>query len=603
MSDTDDATLPDPRSTPAPSGKTPRVDLGDRYDVGAVIGRGGMGEVRLARDTRIHRDVAVKLLRSNLRDDETIGRFFREARVQGVLEHPAVVPVHDLGIDPAGNPYFVMKRLTGTTLADVLASSDPEVQARWPRRTLLTRLVDICLATEFAHTRGVIHRDLKPANLMFGDYGEAYVLDWGLARLSDDHESVPDVAPLSGDDVGFTNVGDLLGTPGYMSPEQARGERVDTRTDVFALGCVLFEVLARAPALPRGLAGISATLTSHAHRPSKKASDIPPELDDLCAIATAELPEQRPTARQLAEKIQAYLDGDRDLARRRELATQHARAAREAMAGSSDEARATAMREAGRALAVDPANALAQDIVGRLMLAAPTTVSEEAIEARERELNRTRQRIVQGAQGGYLGSFLITLALYFLPVRSYAPVIGASVISFVSWLAVRHIGKSEVPDRSMGLVVLLLLTSAMFMASGLMFGPLMIMPVFMVGAIAGFLTQPSKFHWSWPVLGFVVPFVAVLGLELAGVVPRTIQFEDGALILTTPTLDLDPVTAALIIGLSLGTQILNVVFLSLSRNRAQVDASTLVHAQRWHLKQLLPHATDVETNRVPKLDP
>ncbi len=598
----DEETLPDPRLTPSPSGKSPGVDLGDRYDLGPMIGRGGMGEVRIARDTRIHRDVAVKLLRSTQRDEETVGRFFREARVQGVLEHPAVVPVHDLGIDPNGNPYFVMKRLTGITLADVLASTDPDIAARWPRRTLLTRLVDICLATEFAHTRGVIHRDLKPANLMFGDFGEAYVLDWGLARLSEDHEVVPEVSPLSGDDVGYTHAGDLLGTPGYMSPEQARGDRVDTQTDVFALGCILYEILARAPALPRGLPGISATISTHEHRPSTKAADIPPELDDLCARTTTDKPAQRPTARQLADAIQAYLDGDRDLSRRRELADQHARAARDAMTGKGDEARATAMREAGRALAVDPANALAQEILGRLMLAAPTTIAADAVASRERDMAQTRQRIVQGASSGYLSAFVLSLALYLLPLRTYWPVVVGSTVCLASWLLVRKIGKTEVGPRNGWMVVLLILSSAMFVAAGLMFGPLFVMPVFMVGAIAGFLSQPSHYHWGWPVIGFVVPFLAVIGLEIAGVLPATMQFGGGALILTSPALDLTPLSTALIVGFTLTAQLVNVIVLSVSRNTAQLEASTQVHAQRWHLKQLLPHATELDTGPVRKLD-
>ena len=603
MSDRDDATLPDPRLTPAPSGRTAIADLGERYDLGAVLGRGGMGEVRIARDTRIHRDVAVKLLRSVHRDEDTIGRFFREARVQGVLEHPAIVPVHDLGIDPAGNPYFVMKRLTGITLADVLASADPAVRGRWPRRVLLARLVDVCLAIEFSHTRGVIHRDLKPANLMLGDFGEAYVLDWGLARISDERESLPQVVALSGDDVGQTAAGEMLGTPGYMSPEQARGESVDWRTDVFALGCVLYEVLAGAPALPRGIEGISATLTSEAHRPSARATDVPPELDDLCARATVANPADRPTARQLADAIQAYLDGDRDTARRRELAEQHARTAREAFARPGNDARATAMREAGRALSLDPANATAQHIVGRLMLVAPTEIPVEAREAGERDLVRTRQRVLQWASYGYLATLGITIALFFLPVRTYGPVIAATVVAAAGWLVVRHMGQREVASDSPWWLALLLVTGGIFVASGLLFGPLIVMPMFMIGAIAAFLAQPAGFHWSIPVVGFVAPFVGMIGLELLGILPRTIAFDHGALILTTWTLDLGPVSTALVLGLTLATQIINIVFISLSRNQAQVDASTLVHAQSWHLKQLLPSASETETTgSVPKVD-
>ena len=272
------------------------------------------------------------------------------------------------------------------------------------------------------------------------------------------------------------------------------------------------------------------------------------------------------------------------------------------MQGDGDVARATAMREAGRALAVDPANVLAQDILGRLMLGAPTTVSAEALAARDQEMARTRQRIVKGATSGYLGAFFMTTVLFFLPLSSYWPVIAGSVVTLASWWVVRHISKAEVGARSGWLIVLLLLTSATFIVTGLMFGPLLVMPVFMVGAIAGFLSQPSEFHWSWPVIAFVVPFLALIGLELGGVLPTTIQFGDGALILSTSTLELTPMSATLILGLVMTAAVVNVTVIAVSRNTSQLEASTLLHVQRWHLKQLLPHATNVETGQVAKLD-
>ena len=149
-------------------------ELEARYKLGGVLGRGGMGEVRFAHDVRVDREVAVKLMRPEQRDEASIARFFLEARVQARLDHPAVVPVHDLGIDAHGNPYFVMKRLAGTTLSAVLAQTgaDPAVRAKWSRRQLLAHFIDVCLAVELAHTRGVIHRDLKPSNIMLGDFGE-----------------------------------------------------------------------------------------------------------------------------------------------------------------------------------------------------------------------------------------------------------------------------------------------------------------------------------------------------------------------------------------------------------------------------------------------
>src|SRR5258706_1938994 len=189
-----------------------------RYRTGAVIGRGGMGEVVSARDEQIGRSVAIKRLRAKDASPEVIARFLREARVQGRLDHPAIVPVHELCSD-GNEPFFVMKQLSGVTLADVIAGKD----ARFTRQQLLRAFVDVCLAIEFAHTRGIVHRDLKPANIMLGEFGEVYVMDWGVARvLAEEAPDAPPSAPLP--DPGDTMAGVMLGTPGYMSPEQIRGD-------------------------------------------------------------------------------------------------------------------------------------------------------------------------------------------------------------------------------------------------------------------------------------------------------------------------------------------------------------------------------------------
>ncbi len=232
---------PTPARASASTGALPA-----RYALTGTIGSGGMGEVLLATDRQIDRDVAIKRMRVEPTPG-MVARFVREAKIQGRLEHPAIVPVHELATDADGRPFFVMKRLTGTTLAEIITRPGD-----WTRQKLLRAFADVCLAIEFAHKRRIIHRDLKPANIMLGDYGEVYVLDWGVARLLDDGDEPAEASEGSQPArEGETEVGAILGTPGYMAPEQLRGDRVDESADVYALGCILFEILAGQPLLPR----------------------------------------------------------------------------------------------------------------------------------------------------------------------------------------------------------------------------------------------------------------------------------------------------------------------------------------------------------------
>src|SRR5688572_24537938 len=170
-------TGPDAQSSPRHISAPPVSPAG--YALREVLGRGGMGEVVLATDEKFGRAVAIKRMRGRA-SPTAIVRFEREARIQARLEHPSIVPVHELGRDANGRPFFTMKRLAGVTLAQVLAN-ETVVRIR-PRQQLLRAFADVCRAIDLAHTRGVIHRDLKPANIMLGDFGEVYVLDWGVAR-------------------------------------------------------------------------------------------------------------------------------------------------------------------------------------------------------------------------------------------------------------------------------------------------------------------------------------------------------------------------------------------------------------------------------------
>ena len=295
------------------------IGFHERYEVLGTIGQGGMGEVKLCRDRTVGREVAMKVIRDRDRDSPRRWRFIREARIQGQLEHPAVVPVYDFGVDPDGNLYFTMKRVRGVSLAEVvdaLANGDPTTERRWGRRRLLNSFSQICLAVDFIHTRGVIHRDLKPSNLMLGEFGEIYILDWGLVKIvaarAGERQELLDASNAS-----TTGHGSVLGTPGYMSPEQLRGEvkAVGPRSDVYSLGAILFEVLAREPLHPRGATKekLLSVLRTDGGRPGsrRKARMVPAALDDLVEKATRLDPKDRhPSAGALREELEAYLDAD-----------------------------------------------------------------------------------------------------------------------------------------------------------------------------------------------------------------------------------------------------------------------------------------------------
>lgn len=230
-------------------GPVPTVKPGERtrFEELGLLGEGGMGEVALARDHDIDREVALKRLPANC-DLGRVMRFVEEIRTVGRLEHPNIMPVHDVGVDAAGRYFFVMKRLEGETLESViakLASGDAAMQARFPVEKRVQLFLSVLNAMAYAHQHGFIHRDLKPANIMIGPYGEVTVMDWGLARKVRGAE-----LPLEKDagrregTVLQTMVGSILGTPFYMSPEQARGENgsLDERSDVYSL-CVVFHEL------------------------------------------------------------------------------------------------------------------------------------------------------------------------------------------------------------------------------------------------------------------------------------------------------------------------------------------------------------------------
>jgi serine/threonine-protein kinase len=220
-----------------------------RYEVSSRIGQGGMGSVYLARDRELERDVAIKVMRSPAPAPDSEARMRREAQVIARLEHPGIVPVHDIGTLEDGRVFYVMKWVRGANLEDFC-----------PGRSvgeLLRVFLKVCEAVAFAHDHGVIHRDIKPGNIMVGVFGEVLVLDWGVAKVIGDSD---DSRALQGDDPPInvvTQDGAVVGTPGFMAPEQASGKinLIDQRTDVYALGAILRAILPGGK-IPRPLAAI-----------------------------------------------------------------------------------------------------------------------------------------------------------------------------------------------------------------------------------------------------------------------------------------------------------------------------------------------------------
>jgi serine/threonine protein kinase len=206
-----------------------------KYAVVSVLGQGGMATVYLARDLDLGREVALKVMRSPEPAPGMAARLRQEARILAQLEHPGLVPVHDVGTLPDGRVFYAMKRVLGRKLDEHLRDSCSLAE----RLRLFER---ICETVSFAHARGVVHRDLKPANVMVGPFGEVLVLDWGVAKLRD--EGSPGGPGGSNSSGPGTAHGVVVGTPGYMSPEQEEGQAVDARSDVFALGRILESMVA-----------------------------------------------------------------------------------------------------------------------------------------------------------------------------------------------------------------------------------------------------------------------------------------------------------------------------------------------------------------------
>jgi serine/threonine-protein kinase len=286
----------------------------EQLDHEGTIGAGGMGTVEATFDRCLHRRIAKKVIHPRLSEKErALFLFVREARITAQLDHPNIVPVHQLGEDRAGKLYFTMKRVQGVPFSARLERLPSGPLQRADLVEVLTVLLKVCDALSFAHSRGVLHCDIKPSNILVGDFGAVYLMDWGIARIM--NSSVPDIEPLAG--VRETSVGLssslAMGTPSYMSPEQASGKRdlLDVRSDVFSLGAILYRALAgRAPYAADSPSAILALARKGELTPPSvvRKAGVPPELQRIALKAMQKDPAERyPTVRQLRDDLQDYL--------------------------------------------------------------------------------------------------------------------------------------------------------------------------------------------------------------------------------------------------------------------------------------------------------
>ncbi len=419
-------------------------DPSERYDDICLLGRGGMGEVRRVRDRDLGRTLAMKIASPGvMASPGQLARFFEEAQVSAQLQHPGIIPVHELGKLADGRFFFTMAEVRGRTLEEVVSevhagSSDrwEVAESGWTFRRLVDAFHRVCEAVAYAHERGVVHRDLKPDNIMVGAHGEVFVLDWGIAKVT----GRPDLAaqqgallpeigsPQSGspqshdpvvtdrsqDSAQATAMGSVTGTPAYMPPEQAMGrtDRIDARSDVYALGAILYEVLSgRVPYVGGSVRQVlqmvrtgppqpvgRQTDTSKGHVPGCVESEeaeatpsLPGELVTACNTAMARDPGDRfQSAAELAAVVRDWLDG----ARRREQALTVMDSARAHLPG------AAALRTRATALRAEAASLLADvqpwEPEGRK--APGWSLEDEAVDL-ERQAALAELKLEQGLQG------------------------------------------------------------------------------------------------------------------------------------------------------------------------------------------------------------
>jgi serine/threonine-protein kinase len=585
----------------------------ERYEPGPIIGKGGMGEVRQCKDTRLHRHIALKT--ATTKNKAELSRFVREAQVQGQLEHPGIVPVHELGLGADGAPYFAMKRVQGVTLFDVLTSLGEKHEgalAKYPRRKLLQAFLSVCQAVDYAHTHGWLHRDLKPANVMLGDFGEVYVLDWGLARRIEEVEDLSKLETIVNRPAGLTTPGSLMGTPGYMAPEQVNGQSADVRSDVYALGAVLFELLTH-QMLANGKTTVELLIDTRNGCDAKARTrapqmDVAPELEAVCVRATHKEPEQRfKSVRELHEAVDRVLAGERDLELRAALASEHTTAAQQSIAKSTAEPdkelehRRTALRELGLALALDPGCRPAAQALLDLMQTPPHQAPPDA----EAELQTAQAAQLRSAARGSFFTFLGVAGFCSLVMLHHTrhawslPLCGALFLAAA--LASGAVGWMRRPPTAAAMLPAMVFSNLAIMTMSMFDGPLTIVPAFAAANTLSFAVAMGRRYRVMAVLcGLVTVLVPPLG-SWFGLFPEMFRYVDGGLLLLPNEMEFEPhMTTMTLLASFAGT----IVISSLVVGRMRDTLSNLIRRralQAWNLKQMLPAEASETKSMEPTL--